>query len=208
MEPKKRSVGASERDEFLRAAWRTLVAGEAGIDARRLVFVDEMGTNTSLAPLYGWSRRGLRAHLKVARNWGKNVTLLASITREAMGPCLAVEGATTREVFEAYLEDILAPSLRPGEVVVMDNLSAHKGGRVKELIESRGCTLLYLPPYSPDYNPIEQAFSKVKALVRRAEARTRAILIEAMSQALSAVTARDTRGFFDHCGYRKLGQLL
>jgi transposase len=90
----------------------------------------------------------------------------------------------------------------------MDNLSAHKGGRVKELIESRGCTLLYLPPYSPDLNPIEQAFSKVKALVRRVEARTRAVLIEAIGQALSAVTVWDTRGFFDHCGYRKLGQLL
>ena len=125
-----------------------------------------------------------------------------------MGPCLAVEGATTREVFEAYLQHVLAPSLRPGEVVVMDNLSAHKGGRVKELIESRGCTLLYLPPYSPDLNPIEQAFSKVKALVRRVEARTRAVLIEAIGQALWAVTVWDTRGFFDHCGYRKLGQLL
>jgi hypothetical protein len=140
------------------AAWRVMVAGEAGIDARRLVLVDEMGTNTSLAPLYEWSRRGLRAHLKVPRNWGKNITLLASITREGMGPCLAVEGATTREVFEAYLEHVLAPSLRPGEVVVMDNLSAHKGGRVKELVESRGCTLLYMPPFSPDLNPIEQAF--------------------------------------------------
>jgi transposase len=192
----------------LRAAWRVMVAGEAGIDARLLVFVDEMGTNTSLAPLYGWSRRGLRAHLKVPRNWGKNITLLASITREGMGPCLAVEGATTREVFEAYLEHVLAPSLRPGEVVVMDNLSAHKGGRVKELVESRGCTLLYMPPFSPDLNPIEQAFSKVKALVRRVEARTRAVLIEAIGQALSAVTAQDTRGFFDHCSYRRLGQLL
>jgi hypothetical protein len=124
MEQKKRSVGASERDEFLRAAWRTLVAG--GIDAKRLVFVGEMGTNTSLASLYGWSRRGRRAHLKTPRNRGSNVTHLASITREGMGPCLAVEGATTREVFEAYLEHVLAPSLRPGEVVVMDNLSAHK----------------------------------------------------------------------------------
>jgi transposase len=208
MEPKKRSVGASERDEFLRAAWRTLVAGEAGIDADRLVFVDEMGTNTSLAPLYGWSPKGQRAHLKAPRNWGANLTLLASITREGMGPCLTVEGATTREVFEAYLEHVLVPSLRPGQVVVMDNLTSHKGGRVRELIESRGCALLYLPPYSPDYNPIEQAFSKVKALVRRAEARTHAILIEAIGRALSAVTTRDTRGFFDHCGYRKLGQLL
>ncbi len=105
-------MGATERDEFLRAAWRTLVAGEAGIDARRLVFVDEMGTNASLAPLYGWSRRGLRAHLKVPRNWGKNITLLASITREGMGPCLAVEGATTREVFEAYLDGLQQQCLR------------------------------------------------------------------------------------------------
>ncbi len=192
----------------MRAAWRTLVASEAGIDAKRLVFVDEMGTNISLAPLYGWSRRGLRAYLKAPRNWGKNVTLLASITQEGMGPCLAVEGATTKVTFEAYLEHVLAPTLRPGQVVVMDNLSAHKGGRVREIVEGRGCELLYLPPYSPDFNPIEQAFSKVKALPRRAEARTHAALIEAMGRALSAVTARDTRGFFDHCGYRTLGQLL
>jgi transposase len=202
-------VGASERDEWLRAAWRVMVASEAsGIDAGRLVFVDEMGTNTSLAPLYGWSCRGERARLKAPRNWGTNLTLLASITREGIGPCLAVEGATTREVFEAYLEHVLVLSLRPGQVVVMDNLTSHKGGRVKELIEGIGCELLYLPPYSPDLNPIEQAFSKVKALLRRAEARTRAILIGVMGQALSAVTARDTRGFFDHCGYRKVGQLL
>jgi len=186
-----------------------MVASEAsGIDAGRLVFVDEMGTNTSLAPLYGWSCRGERARLKAPRNWGTNLTLLASITREGIGPCLAVEGATTREVFEAYLEHVLVLSLRPGQVVVMDNLTSHKGGRVKELIEGIGCELLYLPPYSPDLNPIEQAFSKVKALLRRAEARTRAILIGVMGQALSAVTARDTRGFFDHCGYRKVGQLL
>jgi transposase len=208
MDAKKRSVGASERDEFLRAAWRTLVASEAGIDAQRLVFVDEMGTNTSLSPLYGWSRSGLRAHLKAPRNWGKNVTLLASMTRGGIGPCLAVEGATTKVTFEAYLEHVLAPTLRSGQVVVMDNLSAHKGGRVREIVEGRGCGLLYLPPYSPDFNPIEQAFSKVKALMRRTEARTRAALIEAMGQALSAVTARDTCGFFDHCGYRTLGQLL
>jgi hypothetical protein len=143
MEQKKRSVGASERDEFLRAAWRTLVASEAGIDTKRLVFVDEMGTNISLAPLYGWSRRGQRAHLKAPRNWDKNVTLLASITREGIGPCLAVEGATTKVTFEAYLEHVLAPTLCPGQVVVMDNLSAHKGGRVREIVEGMSCELLY-----------------------------------------------------------------
>ena len=90
-----------------------------------------------------------------------------------MGPCLAVEGPRRREVFEAYLERVLAPTLEPGQVVLMDNLSAHKGGRVRRIIESAGCELLYLPPYSPDLNPIEQAFSKVKGLLRRSEARTR-----------------------------------
>jgi len=107
-------------------------------------------------------------------------------------------------VFQAYLEHALAPTLRPGQVVVMDNLSAHKGGRVREIVEGRDCELLlYLPPYSPDLHPIEEAFSKDKTLLRRAEARTRATLIEAIGQALSAVTARDTRGSFDRCGYRK-----
>lgn len=206
MEPKKRSMAAGERDEFLRAAWRALVAEE--IDAERIVFVDEMGSNTSLRPLYAWSRKGERAFGSAPRNWGKNVTLLASITPEGVGPCLAVEGPTTREVFEAYLERVLAPTLRPGRVVVVDNLSAHKGGRVKEIVEGRGCELLYLPPYSPDFNPIEQAFSKIKGLLRRAEARTREALIEAMGIALSAVSARDARGFFEHCGYGSVGQPL
>jgi transposase len=206
VEPKKRSLGAAERDEFLRAAWRLLVAEE--VDAERLVFVDEMGTNVSLCPLYAWSPLGERAFGSAPRNWGKNLTLLASITHRGLGPCLAVEGATTREVFETYLEGVLAPSLIPGQMVVMDNLSAHKGERVKEIIEGRGCKLLYLPPYSPDFNPIEQAFSKVKGLMRRAQARTRDSLIEAMGRALEAVTDRDARGFFGHCGYSSMDQLL
>jgi hypothetical protein len=115
MEPKKRSMAAGERDEFMRAAWRALVAEE--IDAERIVFVDEMGSNTSLRPLYAWSPKGKRAFGSAPRNWGKNVTLLASITLEGLGECLAVEGPTTREVFEAYLERVLAPTLRPGRVL-------------------------------------------------------------------------------------------
>ncbi len=133
-------MGASERDEWLRAAWRVMVAED--LKAEHLIFVDEMGANTSLAPLYAWSRKGERARFKVPRNWGANITLLASITAGGVGPCMAVEGSTTREVFEAYLERVLAPSLKPGQVVVMDNLSSHKGGRVSELIEQRGCELL------------------------------------------------------------------
>ncbi|MDQ4001570.1 MAG: IS630 family transposase, partial [Actinomycetota bacterium] len=193
-------MGASERDEFLRAAWRALVAGEIG--AERLVFVDETSSNTSLAALYAWSRRGDRARCSVPRNRGKNTTLLASMTSEGMGPCLAVVGSTTAAVFKAYVGQVLAPTLRPGQVVVLDNLGAHKGERVRELIEERGCELLFLPPYSPDLNPIEEAFSKVKGLLRRAGARTRKALIEAMGRALDAVTAEDTQGFFEHCGYR------
>jgi transposase len=125
-----------------------------------------------------------------------------------MGPCLAIEGPTTKAVFETYVERVLAPSLRPGQLVVMDNLSSHRGSRVRGLVEGRGCELLYLPAYSPDLNPIEQAFSKIKALLRRAGARTREALIEAMGRALDAVTADDARGFFEHRGYRASAQLL
>src|SRR5215210_5855997 len=124
-----------------------------------------------------------------------------------MGPCLAVEGPTTKAVFETYLEPVLAPSLRPWQVVVMDNLSSHKGPRVRELIQARGCELLYLPAYSPDLNPIEQAFAKLKALLRKAKARTREALLEAMGRALDAVTADDTRSFFEYRGYRASAQL-
>jgi transposase len=195
-----------ERDEWLRVAWRVVVAEE--IDARSLVFVDEMGTNISLSPLYGWAKKGERAYCSVPRNRGKNTTLLSSISVEGMGPSLAVEGATNREVFETYVEQVLAPTLRRGQVVVMDNLTAHKGERVRELIERQGCELLYLPPYSPDFNPIEEAFAKIKSFMRKAEARSREALLEAMGTAISALSAQDARGFFEHCGYRMSVQSL
>lgn len=182
--------------------WRFTVGT---FDSRRLVFIDEMGTHTSLAPLYAYSPRGKRAFFKVPRNRGKNTTLLASMGWEGMGPSMAVEGSTTKEVFESYIEHFLAPVLRPGQLVVMDNLGAHKGVRVRELIESRGCKLLYLPPYSPDYNPIEEAFSKIKGSLRRVGPRTREGLVEAMSSALDALSAKDARSFFAHCGYGSSG---
>ncbi len=165
------------------------------------MFVDECGTHTSMTRLRARSPRGERAYGRVPRNRGRNTTLLASMGAGGMGPCLAVEGATTKVVFEAYVERVLLPSLSPGHVVVLDNLGAHKGERVRELVEGRGCSLLFLPPYSPDFSPIEEAFSKVKALLRRAAARTRSALVEAIGRALDAVTARDARGWFAHCGY-------
>ncbi len=176
------------------------------LDGRRLVFVDEMGSHTSLAPLYAYSPRGKRAFFKIPRNRGKNITLLASMSCEGMGPSIAIEGSTTKELFEAYVEHFLAPTLRPGEVIVMDNLGAHKGERVREMIEGRGCKLLYLPPYSPDFNPIEEAFSKIKGFLRQIGARTREALVEALGKALGMVSTKDAWGFFAHCGYRMLAQ--
>jgi transposase len=197
-------VGALERDEWLRAAWRVMVAHD--MEPKRLVFVDEMGTNTSLSPLRAWTRRGERARGAVSRNRGKNTTLLSSMGVEGMGPSLAITGAVDARVFEAYLERVLLPELHPGRIVVMDNLSAHKTEKVRELVEGARCELLYLPPYSPDLNPIEEAFSKIKGILRKAEARTREALVEALGPALSSVTEEDARGFFEHCGYSTLVQ--
>jgi hypothetical protein len=131
----------------------------------------------------------------VPRNRGKNTTtLLASMDAKGMEPTLVVEGATDREVFEAYVEEVLAPSLRSGQIVVMNSLTAHKGDCVRELIEERSCALLY--------------FSKIKGILRKAEARSRKALIEAMGRALEVTTPQDAEGFFRHCGYRSPGQLL
>jgi transposase len=181
----------------------------SSIESDRFVFVDECSSNVSLAPLYGWARKGDRAHQKAPRNWGKNITLLSSIGKErGMGASLVVEGSTNGTVFETYLEEVLLPTLKRGQVVVMDNLSAHKGERVRQLIEGAGCELIYLPPYSPDFNPIEQAFSKLKSYLRAACARSREALMEVIGEALSTITASDALGYFEHCGYRSVVQPL
>ncbi len=162
-----------------------------------------------MARLRARAPRGERAYGKVPRNRGKNQTLIASISLEGrMGQAMAIEGSADKEVFEAYIEHFLAPELEEGQVVVVDNLGAHKPDRVRELIEERGAELVYLPSYSPDLNPIEEAFSKIKGLVRKAGARTREALVEAIAAALSAVTAEDVAGWFDHAGYEPADQAL
>lgn len=183
-----------------------MVAAE--VDPKRLVFIDEMGVHTSLTPVYGYSRKGERVLLQVPRNRGRNTTLVASITLTGMGETMAVEGSTTQEVFEAYVERALTPTLEAGHVVIMDNLSAHKPARVRELIEGKGCELVYLPAYSPDFNPIEEAFSKIKGMLREAGARTKDALVGALGEALSAISAQDARGYFEHAGYGLQAQLL
>jgi transposase len=201
----KKSPVAQERDEGLRGLWRWLVAR---FDVRRLVFVDESGFHTSMDRLRSRAPRGERAYGKVPRNRGKNTTLIASMSLFGMGEAVCVRGATDAEVFEAYVERFLAPTLSEGQVVVMDNLGAHRPRRVRELIEKRGAELVFLPPYSPDLSPIEEAFSKIKGLVRKAGARSHEALLGAMAQALSAVTPTDAAGWFGHCGYEVEVQYL
>jgi len=153
--------------------------------------------------------RGERAYGKVPRNRGKNTTLIAAITLEgAMGESMAIEGATDAEAFEIYVEHFLAPTLTEGQVVVLDRLGAHRTARVRELVEGRGADLVFLPSYSPDLNPIEEAFGKIKQLVRKAGARTREALIEAIARAMATVTSEDVAGWFVHAGYAPSDQPL
>jgi transposase len=189
----------------VRGLWRWLASR---FDASRLVFIDESGFQTSMTRLRARAPRGKRAYAKVPRNRGKNQTLIASITLEdGMGEAVSIEGATDAEVFEAYdVEGFLAPTLEAGQVVVLDGLGAHRTERVRELIEDRGCELVFLPSYSPDLNPIEQAFSKIKNIVRKVGARTREALDEAIAKAMSAVTLEDVAGWFSHCGYEPRDQ--
>ena len=205
MAAQKKSKVASERDEGARELWRWLVSR---FDVRRLVFVDESGVHTSMDRLRSRAPRGQRAYGKVPRNRGKNTTLIASMSLHGMGEAMCLEGATDALAFEVYVEHFLAPTLKEGQVVVLDNLGAHRPRRIRELIEARGAELAFLPSYSADLNPIEEAFSKIKNILRKLGARTREALIEAMSVALSAITPGDAAGWFDHCGYEVEVQYL
>jgi transposase len=145
---------------------------------------------------------------KAPRNWGKNITLISSLSSEGIGAAMSVEGATDGAAFETYVKHFLAPTLRRGQIVVMDNLQVHKMKRVRDLVEGAGAEVLFLPPYSPDFSPIEEAFSKVKGILRRIGARTRDALLEATSEALDAVSRTDAVGWFGHCGYHLTPHLL
>jgi transposase len=194
----KKSLIATERDEAARAAWR---AAAAALDPRDLVFLDETATHIAMTPRYARAPRGARVRGAVPRNHGQNTTLIAALTAAGAGPTLALDGAVDGPAFAAYLREVLAPTLRPGQVVVLDNLSAHKGDAARAIVEARGCRLLFLPAYSPDFSPIELAFAKLKEALRRAGARTKDALIDALAHALDAITAQDARGWFAACGY-------
>jgi transposase len=191
-------VAASERSEAARAAWREQVAQ---LDPEQLVFVDESGTHTSLTRLYGWAPHDQRATGSVPRNHGKNTTLVAALTPDGLQAPWTIEGAMDTAAFERYVEEVLGPTLRPGQIVVLDNLSVHKADSIRQAIAARQCELLFLPPYSPDYTPIEQAFSKLKARLRGLGARARDALLEAIRLAVDAITREDAAAWFAHAGY-------
>jgi transposase len=173
-----------------------------------MVFLDETATPTSLTRLRARAPRGQRAVGTVPRRRWQSVSLLASLTPSGMGAAAVLDGAVNREAFDAYVEQLLLPTLRPGQIVILDNLAVHKSPRARTLIEERGCQLRFLPPYSPDFNPIELAFAKIKQTLRGAAARTFDGLVTATGPALEAVTATDASHFFTHCGYHEPGQLL
>jgi transposase len=167
-----------------------------------LVWVDEFGSHLGLTRTYARAPRGERARGSAPRNRGTNRTTIASLTLDGLAPGLVLEGALTTRAFEVYVERILAPTLRPGQIVVLDNLRQHQSERVRRAIEARGAELWFLPSYSPDLTPIEEAFSKVKTLLRTAAARVHEALVAAIWAALAAITPADARGYFRHCGYR------
>lgn len=196
---KKKSLIASERDPWRRAAF---ALEQADLDAHQIVVIDEVGSNLDLTPTHAWAPLGERAVARAPRNTPITTTTIASLTDQGMGPAVIVKGGVDRLTFESYLEQVLAPTLYPGQVVLVDNLSAHTSTRAQALVAACGCRLRYLPPYSPDYSPCELAFAQIKADLRRVAARTADKLEDAIATALQQISAADARAFFQHCGYR------
>ena len=153
-----------------------------------------------MTPRTARARRGQRAVGFAPRNHGRNVTVVATLGPTGIGPTVALVGSATGDALAAYARQLLVPSLRPGQVVVLDNLSAHKNAEFRAAVEAAGCRLCFLPPYSPDFNPIELAFAKIKPRLRRAAARSPDDLLAALAEAIDAVTPLDTVGYFAHCG--------
>jgi transposase len=189
----------------VRAAWRVRTAP---IDPARFVWVDETGSHIALTPTHARAPRGVRAPGRVPRNRGRATTTIAALTLEGMGPTLLLEGGVDTDAFVAYITGLLAPTLHPGQIVVLDNLAAHHATRVRVAVEGRGAEVWFLPAYSPDLNPIEEAFSKLKSALRRAAARTRDALTDAIRSALQTITPADVHGWYTHCGYPSAAQLL
>ena len=195
---------ASEQDRpdvaRRRVQWRRY---QSRIDPGRLVFIDETWTKTNMAPLRGWAPRGHRLRAKVPHRRWKTMTFLAALRHDRIDAPWVLDGPINGECFRAYVEKELVPSLRPGDIVVMDNLGSHKGKAVRQAIRSAGARLFFLPKYSPDLNPIEQVFAKLKHLLRKHEARTAETVLSAIGNALDEFTPQECANYFKNSGYER-----
>lgn len=199
---KKKSLVATEQKAERVVLLRDAFAkGQHRFDATKLVFLDEAGCHISMTPLYGWAPRGERLHAHVPRNRGTVTTMLGALTIGGLEAVMTIEGSTNSSVFHAFVTEVLAPRLNPGDVVILDNVSAHKNKATKQFLDSVGVTMVFLPPYSPDMNPIEECWSKVKGALRRIGARSIDLLDQAVAAAAEAVTPEDAAGWFAHAGY-------
>jgi transposase len=171
---------------------------------KRLVFLDESGAKTNMTRLYGRAKSGQRVVDDAPAGHWCTTTMISSVRIDGSTACMVVDGATNKDVFGAYVLHILLPTLRVGDIVVMDNLSAHKDKQTIAMIESVGAEVWFLPPYSPDLNPIEKMWSKVKQYLRSVKARSQDALIQAIADALDYVSAQDVAGWFESCGYRSI----
>jgi transposase len=194
----KKTLAASEQDPEARAAWWRAVTL---LDPDKPVFIDEAGTRTAMTRTHARAPKGQRAYGTVPRNRGGNLTLLAALSCQKLQAEWVIEGSVDGDVFVTWLGQVLLPTLSPGHIVVMDNLGAHYRKEVRALVEAHGCTLFYLPPYSPDFSPIELAFSKIKGQLKSLAARTKQVLADAVAEACRTVSSTDVVGWFRHCGY-------
>lgn len=191
-------MAASERNNYKRGWFRRRART---LNHRRFLFVDESAVNTAMTRRYGRAPRGERVYDSAPRNYGTHTSMIGALGLRGLVAMLTVEGAVDTLCFDAYVERVLGPQLRPGDVIVLDNLGAHRASRIEEVAAERGAQVLWLPPYSPDYSPIEQCWSKIKSYLRGAKARTNEALGKALAQAIALVTKADIRGWFKHCGY-------
>ncbi len=171
------------------------------LDPKKLVFLDEAGSHVAMTPDHGWAPRGQRVRDAVPRNRGTVTTMLGALTLAGLVAMMTVEGGTDAQVFAAFVEHVLVPKLKPGDVVVVDNVGAHKPPAIRRLIEAAGARLLFLPPYSPELNPIEECWSKLKHLVKKLSPRSREDLDFAIASCMDRVTPDDACGWFTHAGY-------
>ena len=172
-----------------------------GLDLDRLVFFDESGVNTLMARTHGRSPKGQRLVDSAPAGRYETLTLMSAIRLDGVVAPMLLDGPVNAETFAGYVEDCLMPALEPGDILIMDNLPAHKSARITQAVEDAGCTMVYLPPYSPDLNPIENMWSKVKASLRKTAARSFEALLDGVGEALRAITVEDCDGYFEHCGY-------